>query len=100
MKNNKKMIWILAGVLGMAMLVLLVLAVKGRNAGSKDAYALNYTVKADSASSSIVNVAVEIIPGATRTEKGFLLQMPEIAASEPKCVTKSGKEATVEETGR
>ncbi|MCI9533050.1 MAG: hypothetical protein HFH38_15345 [Lachnospiraceae bacterium] len=99
MKNNKKMIWILAGVLGMAMLVLLVLAVKGRNAGSKDAYALNYTVKADSASSSIVNVAVEIIPGATRTEKGFLLQMPEIAASEPKCVTKSGKEATVEETG-
>lgn len=99
MKNNKKIIWILAGVLCTVMLGLLVLAGKGSNASSKDAYALNYTVNAESASSSIVNVAMEIIPEITRTEKKFFLQMPEILASEPKCVTKSGKEVTVEEAG-
>lgn len=99
MKNNKKLIWILAGVLCIAILALLVLAGKGRNAGSKDAYALNYTVKAEAASSAIVNVAMEIIPEASRTEKEFFLQMPEIVTSQPKCVTKSGKEVTVEEVG-
>lgn len=99
MKNNKKMIWILVGVLCTAMLGLFVLAGKGRNASAKDAYALNYTVKAESASSSIVNVTMEIIPETTRTEKDFFLQMPEIVPSQPKCVTKSGKEVTVEEVG-
>lgn len=99
MKNKKTRIGILAGVLCIAVLGILVLAGKGRNAGSKDAYALNYTVKAESAPSSIVNVAVEIIPETAGTEKEFFLQMPEIAASEPKCVTKSGKEVTVEEAG-
>ena len=94
MKNKKKMIGVLVGVLCIAMLGFLVLAGKGRNAGSKDAYALAYTLRAESASSSIVNVTMEIIPETTRTEKEFLLQMPEIVTSEPKCVTESGKEVT------
>lgn len=99
MKNKKIWIGVLAGVLCIVILGFLVLAGKGRNAGSEEAYALNYTVKAESASSSIVNVEMEIIPETTRTEKEFLLQMPEILTSEPKCATESGKEVTVEEVG-
>ena len=99
MKDKKKMVGILAGVLCIAMLGFFVLAGKGRDASSGDAYALNYTVKAESASSSIVNVTMEIIPETTRTEKEFFLQMPEIVTSEPKCVTESGKEVTAEEVG-
>lgn len=99
MKNKKKMIGVLVGVLCIVMLGFLVLAGKGRNAGSKDAYALAYTLRAESASSSIVNVTMEIIPETTRTEKEFLLQMPEIVTSEPKCVTESGKEVTAEAVG-
>lgn len=98
MKNNKKKWWILTGVI-CVLLVFGVIVVKNNVKSSKEAYAVNYTVKTGEASSGIVSVAMEIIPEKTKTETELFFQMPEIETSKPKCVTKSGKDVTVEESG-
>lgn len=98
MKNNKQKWWILTGVI-CVLLVFGVIVVKNNVKSSKEAYAVNYTVKTGEASSGIVSVAMEIIPEKTKTETELFFQMPEIETSKPKCVTKSGKDVTVEESG-
>lgn len=75
MKNNKKKWWILTGVI-CVLLVFGVIVVKNNVKSSKEAYAVNYTVKTGEASSGIVSVAMEIIPEKTKTETELFFQMP------------------------
>ncbi len=71
-------------------------------------YGLSYTVKAETASSGIVNVEVRITPdlnenrqenGEEESEEGsgIYFQTPESAYSDPECVTESGEEVSLED---
>lgn len=100
MKNNKKKCWILAGIIICVLVIFgTIIIVENNVKSSNETYAVNYTVKADSASTGIVSVTMEVIPEKIKAETELFFQMPEINTSEPKCVTKSGKDVTVEEAG-
>lgn len=96
MKKNNKKWWILSSVICI-LLIFGIFVWKNNTKSSKGTYAINYTVKTESASSGIVEVKMKIIPDKNDTELFF--QIPEIETSEPKCITKSGKDVGVEETG-
>ena len=90
MKNNKKKCWILAGIIICVLVIFgTIIIVKNNVKSSNETYAVNYTVKADSASAGIVSVTMEVIPEKIKAETELFFQIPEINTSEPKCVTKS-----------
>lgn len=100
MKNNMKKWWILAGIIICVLVIFgTIIIVKNNVKSSNETYAVNYIVKANSASTGIVSVTMEVIPEKIKAETELFFQMPEINTSEPKCVTESGKDVTVEEAG-
>ena len=69
--------WIPSGIIIWVLVIFgTIIIVRNNVKSSNETYAINYTVKTDSASTGIVSVIMEVIPEKIKAETELFFQMP------------------------